>query len=78
MVKKKLDRLHERALRYLYSADYPSTNSSVQISNFPQFNFFFEKKYLFPKMFKNHPNIYTKPPNGGYGNEQRDLALLKT
>ena len=36
------------------------------------------KKYLFPKMSKNHPKIYTKPPNGGYGNKQRDLALLKT
>ena len=23
------------------------------------------KKYLFPKMPKNHPNIYTKPPNSG-------------
>ena len=29
-------------------------------------------------MSKNHPKIYTKPPNGGYGNKQRDLALLKT
>ena len=28
-------------------------------------------------MSKNHPKIYTKPPNGGYGNNQRDLALLK-
>ena len=36
------------------------------------------KKYLFPKMSKNHPKIYTKPPNGGYGNKQRDLVLLKT
>ena len=23
------------------------------------------KKYLFPKMPKNHPNIYTKPSNSG-------------
>ena len=23
------------------------------------------KKYLFPKMAKNHPKIYTKPPNSG-------------
>ena len=23
------------------------------------------KKYLFPKMPKNHPKIYTKPPNSG-------------
>ena len=29
-------------------------------------------------MSKNNPKIYTKPPNGGYGNIQRDLALLKT
>ena len=29
-------------------------------------------------MSKNHPNVYTKPPIGGYGNKQRDLALLKT
>ena len=29
-------------------------------------------------MSKNHPKIYTKPPNGGYGNKQRDLALFKT
>ena len=29
-------------------------------------------------MSKYHPKIYTKPPNGGYGNKQRDLALLKT
>ena len=51
---------------------YPSTNSSLQISifqihqifnisYFPQFNLSFEKKYLFPKMPKNHPRIYTKP-----------------
>ena len=36
------------------------------------------KKYLFLKMSKNHPKIYTKPPNGSYRNKQRDLALLKT
>ena len=29
-------------------------------------------------MSKNHPKIYTKPPNGGYGNKHRDLALLET
>ena len=28
-------------------------------------------------MFKNHPKIYTKPPNGGHGYKHRDLALLK-
>ena len=28
-------------------------------------------------MSKNHPKIHTKPPSGGYGNKQRDLALLK-
>ena len=53
---------------------YPSTNSSLQISifqihqifnisYFPQFNLSFEKKYIFPKKPKNHPKIYTKPPN---------------
>ena len=26
-------------------------------------------------MSKNHPNIYTKLPDGGYGNKHRDLAL---
>ena len=68
---------------------YPSTNSSPQISifkihqifnisYFPQFNLFLEKKYLFPKMSKNHPKIYTKPPNGDYGKKHRDKALLKT
>ena len=35
------------------------------ISYFPQFNLYFEKKYIFPKMPKNHPKIYTKPPNSG-------------
>ena len=30
-----------------------------------QFNLSFEKKYLSPKMPKNHPKIYTKPPNSG-------------
>ena len=34
-----------------------------------------KKKNLFPKMSKNHPKIYTKPPNSGYGNKQRDLAV---
>ena len=29
-------------------------------------------------MSKNHPKIYTKHPNGGYGDKQRDLALLNT
>ena len=29
-------------------------------------------------MYKNHSKIYTKPPNGGYGNKQRSLALLET
>ena len=35
------------------------------ISCFPQFNLSFEEKNLFPKMPKNHPKIYTKPPNSG-------------
>ena len=48
------------------------------ISYFPQFNLSFEKKYLFPKMPKNHPNIYTKPPNRGWWDEQKDLASLET
>ena len=66
-----------------------STNSSLyisifqihqilNISYFRQFNLSFEKKYLFPKMPKNHPKIYTKPPNSGYGYKHRDLALLET
>ena len=29
-------------------------------------------------MPKNHPKIYTKLPNGGYGYKHRDLALLET
>ena len=29
-------------------------------------------------MPKNDPKIYTKPPNSGYGNKHRDLALLET
>ena len=33
------------------------------------------KKYLFPKMPKNHPKIYTQPPNSGYGYKHRDLAF---
>ena len=28
-------------------------------------------------MSKNHPKIYTKPPNSGYGCKGRDLALLE-
>ena len=28
-------------------------------------------------MSKSHPKIYTKPPKGGYGNKQRDLALRR-
>ena len=55
---------------------YPPINSSFQfsifqthqifdISSFPQFNLSFKKKYLFPKMPKNHPKIYTKSPNSG-------------
>ena len=38
----------------------------------------FEKKNLFPKMPKNLPKIYTKPPNSVYGYKHRDLALLET
>ena len=58
---------------------YPSTNSSLQF-DFPSLpdlqlqHFIFSSiylsfgiKYLFPKMPKNHPKIYTKPPNSGYG-----------
>ena len=29
-------------------------------------------------MPKNHPKIYTKPPNSGYGYKHRDLVLLET
>ena len=68
---------------------YPSTNSSLQISifqihqifnisYFPQFNLSFEKKCLFPKMTKNHPKIYTKPPNGCYGYKHRGLEQVET
>ena len=36
------------------------------ISYFPQFiNLSLQKEYLFPKMLKNYPKIYTKPPNSG-------------
>ena len=40
------------------------------ISYFLQCNLSFGKKYLFPKMPKNHPKTYTKPPT-----KHRDLAL---
>ena len=40
-------------------------------------NLSFLKIYLFPKMAKNHPKIYTKPPNSGYLVINRDLALLE-
>ena len=36
------------------------------------------KKYVFRKMPKNHPKIYSKPPNSVYGYKHRDLALLET
>ena len=29
-------------------------------------------------MPKNHPKVYTKPPNSGYGYKRRHLALLET
>ena len=29
-------------------------------------------------MPKNRPKIYTKPPNGGWWNRQKELALLET
>ena len=69
---------------------YPSTNSSLQISifqihqifnisYFPQINLSFEeKKNPSPKMPRNHPKIYTKPPTCGYDYKHRDLALLET
>ena len=73
-------------LVYVGTVWYPSTNSSLRISIFRihqifnisyflQFNLSFEKKYLFPKMPKNHPKIYTKPPNRGYGYKHRDIAF---
>ena len=36
------------------------------------------KKNSFPKWPKIAQKIYTKPPNSGYGNKHRDLALLET
>ena len=50
---------------------YPSTNSSLQISifqihqifnnsYFSQFNLSFEKKYLFPKIAKDHTQKFTQ------------------
>ena len=36
------------------------------------------KKYIFTKIPKNHPKIYTKPPYSGWWNKHRDLALLET
>ena len=40
-------------------------SKSIKSSYSPQFNLSFGKKYLFPKMPKNHPKIYTKPTNSG-------------
>ena len=37
-----------------------------------------KKKSLFPKMPRNHPKIYTKPPNSDYDYKHGDLALLDT
>ena len=84
-----VDHPQERAPGWQRTVWYPCTNSSIQIpifqihqtfniSYFPQFNLTFEKKYLFPKMPKNHPKMYTKPPNSGHGYKHRDLALLET
>ena len=50
---------------------------SVKSSTFhisPNLIYLLGKKYLFPKMPKNYPKIYTKLPNSGH----RDLALLET
>ena len=64
-----------------------NSNSSLQISifqilqifdiSYSQFKLSFKKKYLFPKMPKNHPNIYTKPQNIGLCSKWRDLALVE-
>ena len=71
----------ERAPGWQGTVWCPTTNSSLQIpifqihkifniSYFPQFNLSFQKKYLFPRMPKNHPKIYTKPPNSSLQNQQ--------
>ena len=49
-------------LHYKFQFSKSIKSSTFHIS-LRQFNLPFEKKYLFPKMPKNHPNIYTKPPN---------------
>ena len=73
---------HYQVGRGLFSIRLPIPNFKFQFSKsikpFPQFNLTFEKKYLFPKMPKNHPKMYTKPPNSGHGYKHRDLALLET
>ena len=38
----------------------------------------FKKKYLFHKMPKNHPQIYTKPQNIGECSKWGDVVLLET
>ena len=58
--------------------NFPNPSNLPDISYFPQFNLSFEKKYLFPKMPKNHSKIFTKLPNSGYDYKHRDLPLLET
>ena len=48
-------------LHFKFQFSKPMKSSTV--SYFPRFNLSFEKKYHFPKMPKNHPNVYTKLPN---------------
>ena len=54
-----------RLLILHFKFQFSKIHQIFNISSFPQFNLSFQKKYLFPKMHKNHPKIYTKPPNSG-------------
>ena len=61
-------------LKFQFSKSIKSLTSHI----FLNLTYPLSKKYLFPKMPKNHPKTYTKSPNSGSCNKQRDLALLET
>ena len=67
-----------RLLILHFKFQFSKSIKSSTFHYFSQFNLSFEKKYLFPKMPKNHPKIYTKPPNRGEWDEQKDLVSLET